>query len=285
MLLEICNVSAIFLLAGLGELIDERSGVLNIGVEGMMVTGALFSIIITEITGNPWIGSIGGTIFGGALGLLHGILSIWFNVSQVVSGTGIWLFGIGLTAYIGAAYTGAHSMTIKPVAWGLTPLFFLTLGLVPLTWFILFRTSFGLALRTVGEDPTVAEVLGIKIRRIRFICVIIGGLLSGLAGAYLSLVYTPIWSRGMTAGRGWLALTLVYFSMWRPFLMLLGSFMFGLLWVLSIKLQLIVAAPSALLRTIPYLSAIITLTIISSERFGARFREPAALGKPYIPEK
>lgn len=285
MILQILDVSAILLIAGLGELISERSGVLNIGVEGMMIMGSLSSIVFSKMTGNPWIGLLMAMIGGGVLSILHGILSISFNVEQTVSGMGIWLFGIGLTAYVGSAFTGTHSHVIPAVVWGLTPLFFIALALVPLAWFLLFKTSFGLNIRTVGEDPSVAEVLGINIKKIRYICVFIGGMLAGLSGAYLSLVYAPIWSRRVTAGRGWLALSLVAFSLWRPFILLLGSFMFGFLWIFSIKLQFLVALPTSLLRTIPFVSAIITLIIISSERFGARLRQPAALGKPYIPEK
>lgn len=282
----ILQASMIFLFASLGEVFDERSGVLNIGLEGMMLVGALTSIIVSETTANPWIGVLAGMAAAGFLAFAHGIMAVSLKVSQVVSGTGVWLFGLGITTYFGAKFIGPVQNTIDITIAGFTPLFYIGLLLVPILWFVIFKTSFGLRVRTVGEDPAVAEAAGINVIRTRHICVVTGGLLAGLSGAYLALVYTGVWSEHLTLGRGWIALAIVAFSFWRPFLTLAGSIGFGALWVAALKLQgQIPYLSTNLLKLLPYLLTAIVLVIMSLERFRTKIGPPAALTKPYFPEE
>jgi len=286
----VLQASIVFLFPALGELFDQRSGVLNIGLEGMVLVGALAAVATSDETGNPWLGVVAGMAAGGLLGLIHGFLAISLKVNQVVSGTGIWILGVGLTTYYGLAYVGPVEHALSPILGKLTPLFFVGLALVPLFWVILFKTSFGLRVRSVGEDPSVAEASGINVSRTRYIGVLIGGILSGLAGAYLILVYSPTWSISwrvpITEGRGFIALALVFFSMWRPLLLLAGSFLFGTLWIAGWYLQTVLpGVPVHILRMIPYLVTAAILVIISTERFRKRAGAPAALGKPYSPEE
>jgi len=281
------TASMFFLLPALGELFDQRSGVLNIGLEGMILMGVLAAVATSTETGNVWLGVVAGMAAGGLMGLIHGFLSISLKVNQVVSGTGIWILGVGLTTYYGLAYVGPVKHTIAPIIGGLTPLFFVGLALVPIFWFILSKTSFGLRVRSVGENPSVAEVSGINISRTRYIGVLVGGMLSGLAGAYLILAYAPSWSISwrvpVTEGRGFIALALVFFSMWRPFLLLVGSFAFGTLWIMGWYLQTVLPGiPIHIFRMIPYLVTVAILVLISTERFRKRAGTPAALGKPYF---
>lgn len=277
------DASWVFLFAALGELFSQRSGVLNIGVEGLMLAGALSAYATANITGNPWIGVVAGLIAGGILGLAHAVLSISLGVSQVISGTGIWIFSLGLTTYIGTGFTGASRVSIEANILGFTPLFFLGLALVPIFWFVISKTRFGLRVRAVGEDPSAAEATGINVTRTRYICVLIGGIMGGLSGSYLTLVHISLWSGGMTAGRGWIALALVIFAMWKPFLLLLGALFFGTLWITGFYLQSVIPnAPYLLLQMIPYVATIIVLVLMSFERFRRGVRAPAALGKAYF---
>lgn len=283
MIVLILNSSWVFLFAALGELLDQRAGVMNIGLEGLMLAGALSALATANITGSPWLAVVAGLAAGGILGLVHGFLSISFGVSQVISGTGIWIFSLGLTTYIGTIFTGASKVAMEANIFGFTPLFFVGLALVPIFWFVISKTRFGLKVRAVGEDPSAAEATGINVTRTRYICVLVGGLMSGLSGAYLTLAHTALWSGGMTAGRGWIALALVIFSMWRPFLILFGSLFFGTLWITGFYLQSVIPnVPYLLLQMVPYVSTIIVLVLMSTERFRRGVRAPAALGKPYF---
>ncbi len=280
----VLNASVVFLFAGLGELLSQRSGVLNIGVEGLMLMGGLTAFAATAITGNFWIGVLAGLIGGGILGLIHAVLSISFGVSQVISGTGIWIFSLGLTSYIGSGFTGSLKITLDNIL-GFNPLFFIGLALVPIFWFTISKTRFGLRVRAVGENPSGADAMGINVKRIRYMCVFIGGVMGGLSGAYLTLVHSALWSSNVTSGRGWIALALVIFSMWRPFLLLMGAVFFGALWILGFYLQTVIPnAPYLLLQMIPYVSTIIVLILMSFERFRKGARAPAALGKAYFRE-
>lgn len=275
----------VFLFAALGELFDQRAGVLNIGLEGMMLVGALTAILVSGALGNPWYGIMAAVGTGGIMGLIHGFNSISLKVSQVVSGTGIWLFGFGVTTYIGSPVTGPVSNPLTTKIGGFSPLFYIGLALVPIFWFILFKTNFGLKLRSVGEDPSVAEASGISVYKMRYIAVIVGGALSGLAGAYVSMVYATVWTTGLTAGRGFIALAIVFFSMWRPFVLLGGSIGFGALWIASLKLQGVIPGVSSnLLKTIPYILTIVVLALMSLERFRRGTAAPNSLAEPYFPE-
>jgi len=282
MITLILNASWVFLFAALGELLNQRSGVMNIGLEGLMLAGALSALATANITGNPWIGVAGGVVAACILALIHAVLSISFGVSQVISGTGIWIFSLGLTTYIGTEFTGASKVAMEANILGFTPLFFVGLALVPIFWFVISKTRFGLRVRAVGENPSAAEAMGINVTKTRYICVLVGGIMSGLSGAHLTLAHTVLWSPGMTAGRGWIALALVIFSMWKPFLLLFGSLFFGTLWIVGFYLQSVIPnAPYLILQMIPYTATIAVLVLISTERFRKGVRTPAALGKPY----
>lgn len=284
-----CLEAAIVLLfAALGELINQRSGVLNVGVEGLMLFGAAFGFIAAQLTGNFLVGLLTGIIAGGVFGLLHGFLSITLKVDQVVSGMGIWIVGFGLTTYLAYPYTGPLGIGRIPTIAGLSPFFYIGIALVFILWYILFRTSFGLRIRSVGENPSVAEVSGINVTRTRYLCVTIGGILGGLSGAILSLFYIPSWTLNLTMGWGFIALALVFFSMWNPLILLGGALLFGTLWQISLNPQLVLPGIMSryLWRAVPFALTIVVLLIISTKRFRIRWglAKPAALAQPYIKE-
>ena len=255
-----------------------------------MLVGALGSFVVADATGNPWLGFIAGIAAGGIFGLLHGFLSITLKADQVVSGMGIWIFALGLTTYIGNPLSGPlnDAGKMNGIAGGLTPMFFIGLLIVFAVWFILFKTRLGLEIRSIGEDPYVAEASGLNVEKIRYLCVIAGGALGGLSGAYLILVYNPIWSPNPTMGRGWIALAIVFFSMGKPKILILGAFLLGFLWHFALSSTEIIPWLPALsyhfYRMIPFAATIIILMIISSKRISRKLgaARPAALGKPYI---
>ena len=283
------EIATILLLAAIGELLDERAGVLNVGIEGLMLFGGAAGFI-AALKWGLLPGFIVGTIVGGAFGLLHAILSITLKVNQVVSGMGIWLFAMGFVTYWADRYSGPLPMgMVSPKIYGLSPMFFIALAIVFVIWFILSRTHLGLKIRAVGEDPSTAEVSGVNVTRIRYLCTTIGGLLGGLAGAFLVLTYLACWSHLPTMGLGWVALALVMFSLWRPPILLAGALLFGFIWQFAISPETIYAgipAPLPILRMLPFAVTIIFLTAISTERFRRKWAlaKPAALGQPYIKE-
>ncbi len=282
------EASTIFTFAGLGELIDQRSGVLNVGLEGVMLFGATLSFITAQSTGNYLLGFLVGIAIGGLLGLLHGFFSVTLGVDQVVVGMGIWILGFGLTTYIGNPYTGPLGMERIPTFFGLSPFFYVGIVLVVVSWFVLSKTSLGLRIRSVGESPSVAEVSGINVARTRYLCVTVGGMLSGLAGAIYSLFYNPVWSYNFLMGWGFIALALVFFSMWNPVILLGGSLLFGTLWQLSLNPQLVLPGLLSryIWRTVPFAITIGVLLIISTKWFRTRWgaAKPEALGLPYEKE-
>ncbi|MDX1437309.1 MAG: ABC transporter permease, partial [Anaerolineales bacterium] len=233
------DASTIFTIAALGELIGQRSGVINVGVEGVMLFGATLGFIAAQSTGSYLLGFVIAIAIGALLGLMHGFFSITLGGDQVVSGMGIWILGFGLTTYIGSPYTGPLGMDRIPTVLGLSPFFFVGIALVVVTWFVLFKTSLGLKIRSVGENPEVAEVSGINVARMRYLCVVGGGMLMGFAGAIYGLDYNPVWSYNFTVGWGFVALALVFFSMWNPLILLGGSLLFGTLWQLSLNPHLV----------------------------------------------
>jgi simple sugar transport system permease protein len=280
--------SAIFTFAGLGELIDQRSGILNVGIEGVMLFGATLGFIAAQSTGSYLVGFLVGIAIGGLLGLLHGFFSITLGVDQVVSGMGIWIFGFGLTTYIGNPFTGPLGMERIPDILGLSPYFCLGIALVVVTWFVLSKTSLGLRIRSVGENPSVAEVSGIDVRGTRYLCVTVGGMLGGFSGAVYSLYYNPVWNYNFLMGWGFIALALVFFSMRNPFILLGGSVLFGTLWQLSLNPQLVLPGVMSryIWRTIPFVITMGVLVIISTKWFMLRWgaATPEALGDPYAKE-
>ena len=277
--------STIFTFAGLGELIDQRSGILNVGIEGVMLFGATLGFITAQSTGSYLLGFVVGTAIGGLLGLLHAFFSVTLGGDQVVSGMGIWILGFGLTTYIGSPFTGPLGMERIPTLMGLSPFFYLGIALAVVTWFVLAKTSLGLRIRSVGENPSVAEVSGISVAKTRYLCAIVGGMLMGLAGAIYSLDYNPVWSYNFLMGWGFIALALVFFSMWNPFILLGGSLLFGTLWQLSLNPQLVLPGVLSryIWRMIPFGITVGVLLVISTKWFRTRWgaARPEALGQPY----
>jgi len=280
------DASTIFTIAALGELIGQRSGVLNVGVEGVMLFGATLGFIVAQSTGSYLLGFLAGIAIGGLLGLLHSFFSITLHGDQVVSGMGIWIFGFGLTTYLGNPYTGPLGMDRIPSVLNLSPFFFLGIALIVLSWFVFSKTSIGLRVRSVGENPAVAEVSGINVATTRYLCVILGGMLMGLAGAIYSLNYNPVWNYNFLMGWGFISLALVFFSAWNPFILLSGSLLFGILWQLSLNPQLILPGVFSryIWRMVPFAITLVVLWIMATKWFRTKWgaAKPEALAVPYI---
>lgn len=285
--------------ASLGELVTEKSGVLNLGVEGMMLMGAVCGFAVAAESGNMWLGVVVAMLAGSGMALLFGILTLTFQANQVASGLALTIFGIGASAYIGLDYTSVTLPGIDPVyipvlsgipvigrlVFSLDPLIYLSFALfAAISWF-LYRSKGGLIVRAVGESPESAVSLGHHVIAIRYAAVLFGGAMAGLGGAYLALVYTPLWVEEMTAGRGWIALALVVFSTWRPLRVLLGAYLFGGITIIQFHVQGFgVDIPSQLLSTLPYIATILVLVLISRDINTIRLNAPASLGKPYHPD-
>ena len=282
------EAAMIFTFAGIGELVNQRSGVLNVGIEGVMLFGATLGFITVQSTGSYLAGFAAGTLIGLLLGLLHAFFSITLRVDQVVSGMGIWIFGFGVTTYLGSPHAGPLGMERLSTLGGVSPFVYVAVLLTLLTWFVLHRTSTGLALRAVGETPAVAEVSGINVSRVRYLAVTFGGMMAGFAGALYALYYNPVWNYNFLMGWGFIALALVFFSMWNPFLLLGGAVLFGLLWQLSLNPELLFAGLFSryLWRTAPFVATMLILVLISTNWFRRRWgaARPQALGQPYIKE-
>jgi ABC-type uncharacterized transport system permease subunit len=282
------EASTIFTFAALGELINQRSGVLNVGIEGVMLFGATLGFIAAQSTESYLLGFLVAIAIGGLLGFLHAFFSVTLGGDQVVSGMGIWILGFGLTTYIGNPYTGPLGMERIPTTLGLSPFFYVGIALVVVSWFVLSKTSLGLRIRSVGENPSVAEVSGINVTRTRYLCVTVGGMLMGLSGAIYSLFYNPVWNYNFLMGWGFIALALVFFSMWNPVILLGGSLLFGTLWQLSLNPQLVLPGVLSryIWRTIPFVITIGVLLVISTKWFRLRWgaAKPEALGTPYSKE-
>ena len=282
------SASMIFTFAGLGELINQRSGVINVGIEGIMLFGGTLGFLAAQATENYLLGFLVAILVGGLLGLLHGFVSITLGVDQVVSGMGIWILGFGLTTYIGSPHAGPLGLERIPTFLGISPFFFLGVILVIITWFVLSKTNLGLKVRSVGENPAVAEVSGISVYKTRYWCVVLGGMLMGLAGAIYSLDYNPVWSYNFLMGWGFISLALVFFSMWNPFILLAGSVLFGTLWQLSLNPQLVLPGVMSryVWRTVPFAITLAALVVMSTKWFRTRWgaARPEALGQPYVKE-
>ncbi|HPE59486.1 MAG TPA: ABC transporter permease [Thiolinea sp.] len=290
------GASVPLIFAALGELIVEKSGVLNLGVEGMMIVGAVSGFIITTETGSLWLGVLASAVAGMLMALIFGFLTLSLMANQVASGLALTIFGIGLSAFVGLSYTSATLSGMQPLAIPVLgelpiigPLLFAHDPLVYLALFsfaaisvFLYHSRAGLILRAVGESPASAHALGYPVIRIRYYAVLFGGAMAGIGGGYLSLVYTPLWSEGMTAGRGWIALALVVFATWRPFRVLLGALLFGGVTIAQFHIQGTgVEVPSQFLSMLPYLATILVLVLISRDAGTIRMHAPASLGKPF----
>ncbi|MGD8730360.1 MAG: ABC transporter permease [Anaerolineales bacterium] len=282
------DASTIFTIAALGELIGQRSGILNVGIEGVMLFGATLGFITATATGSYVLGFLVGILIGGLLGLLHGFFSITLGGDQVVSGMGIWILGFGLTTYIGSPYAGPLGLDRIPSILGLSPFFYVGLGLAAIIWFVLTKTNLGLRIRSVGENPVVAEVSGISVTRIRYLCVVAAGMLMGFAGAIFSLDYNPVWNYNFIAGWGFIALALVFFSMWNPIILLGGSLLFGSLWQVSLNPQMVLPdlLSRYIWRTVPFAITLAVLLVMSTDWFRMKWgaTRPEALGQPHVKE-
>jgi simple sugar transport system permease protein len=292
------NGGTVLALAGLGLLLNERAGIVNLGAEGMMLVAALAGFAAAHATGSDAAGFAAGALAGAALAALFGALVIGLHTDQYATGLALSLFGAGLSAFAGVDHTArtlpprprfalpglAELPWLGPALFRQHPLVYASIALAAgLAWFLL-RTRAGLVLRAVGESPESAHALGLPVRRIRLAAVTAGGALCGLAGAYLSLVYTPLWVEGMTAGRGWIALALTTFATWRPARVLLGAYLFGGVTMLQFHLQARgVELPSQLLSVLPYLATIVVLVLISRSPAWIRANMPASLGRPFVP--
>lgn len=281
--------------AALGEIYAERSGVVNLGVEGMMILGAVAGFMAAQTTGSPLIGLVAAVVVGSLAGLVHAFFAVTLRANQYVSGLALTIFGLGLSGLVGRAFVGvplANPMRTVTVP-GLSslpiigPAFFtdqhlLTYaGLVVavLLSVLLFATKVGVVVRSAGESPAATDALGLNVFVTRYLCVVFGGAMAGIAGAYLSLAYRPTWTEGMTAGMGWIALAITIFAAWRPARAILAAFIFGACFHLAFRLQNVL--PAEFLQMLPYLVTILSLTLIALGRGGRRAGAPAALGTAY----
>ena len=285
-------------LAGLGLLINEKAGVLNLGAEGMMLVAAIAGFAAAFTTGSDTAAFIAGAAAGGLLAAGFGALVIWLNTNQYATGLAVSLFGYGFSAFVGVGYVGQKLSErtpfevpilgqipfIGPALFRHHPMVYIAILLIAASVWFLYRSRAGLVLRAVGESPESAHALGYKVRWIRLAAVVAGGALCGLAGAFLSVVYAPLWVEGLVAGRGWIALALTTFATWRPVRVLLGAYLFGGVTMAQFALQGAgVNFSSQLLAMLPYVATIVVLAIISRNPTWIRINMPASLGKPFHP--
>jgi ABC-type uncharacterized transport system permease subunit len=317
-LLTIATAATPLLLAAIGELVVERSGVLNLGVEGMMLMGAVVAFGTALTTGSAWAGVFAGAFAGMLFSLLFGVLALTLVTNQVATGLALTLLGIGLSGMIGVAFVGQPGVKLGVIdipvlsdlplvgrlLFGQDPMFYIAIALTAGVMWFLFRTRAGLTLRSVGDSHASAHALGIKVIAIRYLAVMFGGACAGLAGAQLSLVYTTQWIENMTAGRGWIALALVVFASWRPWRVLAGAYLFGAITIAQLHIQainltdlaswpaplyalagLIKSIPSQFLSALPYAATVVVLVLISRNRRLTMMNTPASLGKPFVPDR
>jgi simple sugar transport system permease protein len=285
--------------AGVGETLAERSGVLNLGVEGVMLVGAVCGFAVAVASGDPWLGALAALGAGALLAAGYALLTVTLGTEQVTTGLALALYGTGLSAFLGKPLIGvpnpapfrafpvpglAELPVLGPILFRQDALVYLSYGLALAAWWWLARTKPGLHLRACGENPEAADAMGVNVAAMRYGAVIAGGALAGLAGAYLSLAYTPAWTENMTGGLGWIAIALVIFSTWNPLRLLAGAYLFGAVDALGFRVQLLgVETSSILLRMLPYLFTLAVLVVITVARRQASV--PAALGRPYFREE
>jgi ABC-type uncharacterized transport system permease subunit len=283
-------------LAALGELVTERSGVLNLGVEGMMLVGAFTGFAAGLHSGSLTVAFVAAMAAGVVMSLLFGVLALTLQTNQVATGLALTLFGVGLSAFIGRTYAGTPIAGLKgiaipvlsdvpilgPLLFRFDPIVYLTFAaFVAVQWF-LYRSRGGLLLRAVGESPEVAHAVGHPVVLVRYLAVMFGGAMAGLAGGYLSCVLTPMWAEGMTAGRGWIALALVVFATWKPWRALLGAYLFGGVTILQLHAQgLGIRVPSEIMSMLPYVATIVVLVVICRNPRTILLNQPASLAKPF----
>ena len=285
-------------LAGLGLLVNERAGVVNLGAEGMMAIAAVTGFAAAFLSGSDWVGFAAGAAAGAAAASIFGWLALWLYTNQYATGLALSLFGAGFSAFVGTGYVGKNLERtpvsgipglrdlplLGPALFRQHAMVYLSIALMgAIAWFF-YRTRAGLVLRSVGEAPESAHALGYPVRRIRMGAVLVGGALCGVSGAYLSIIYAPMWVEGMVAGRGWIALALTVFATWRPARVLLGAYLFGGVTMLQLHLQgQGVQVPLQFMSMLPYLSTIVVLVVISRDPLWIRLNMPASLGKTFHP--
>ncbi|MBO6539496.1 MAG: ABC transporter permease [Rhizobiaceae bacterium] len=299
-IITIATAATPLLIAAVGELVVERSGVLNLGVEGMMIMGAVAGFAIAFTTGSPWLGLVAAIVVGALFSLLFAFLTLTLVTNQVATGLALTLLGLGLSGMLGEAFTGQPGVKLPliyiPVLtdlplvgkllFGQDPVFYLSLLLTGSVAWFLFRTRAGLTLRSVGDNHGSAHALGINVIRIRYLAVMFGGACAGAAGGYLSLLYTTQWIENMTAGRGWIALALVVFASWRPWRVLAGAYLFGAVSIGQLHAQALgLKIPSQFLSALPYVATIVVLVLISRNRRLTMINTPASLGRPFVPDR
>lgn len=299
-LLTVITAATPLLLASTGELVAERSGVLNLGVEGMMIMGAACGFAAAELSGSDVAGIAAGAGAGVAMALLFAALTIGLGANQVACGLALTILGIGLSGLIGGGFVGTARQrlpaldipglsdlpVIGQVVFGQDGLVYLSFLLVILVSIVLNRTRGGLLLRAVGDSHASAHALGYSVRLVRLLAVLFGGACAGLGGAYLSLAYTPFWATGMTAGRGWIALALVVFGSWMPWRVLAGAYLFGAVTILQFHAQGAgLGLPSQLMSALPYIATVLVLVLISAVRGRGQGQAPACLGIPFLPDR
>jgi simple sugar transport system permease protein len=317
-LLTIATASTPLLLAGMGELVVERSGVLNLGVEGMMLMGAVSGFAAAQMTGSAWLGVVAALIVGALFSLLFAFLTLTLVTNQVATGLALTLLGTGLSGMLGESYVGQPGLRLGSLhipgltdlplvghlLFGEDPLFYISIILVVAVSWFLFRTRAGLTLRSIGDNHGSAHALGIPVIGIRYLAVLFGGACAGLAGAQLTLVYTPQWVENMSAGRGWIALALVVFASWRPWRVFAGAYLFGAITIAQLNIQAlsmpdmtflpgpvywllatIKAIPAQFLSSLPYLATVVVLVLISRNRRLTMMNTPASLGRAFVPDR
>jgi simple sugar transport system permease protein len=299
-LLTIITASTPLLIAALGELVTERSGVLNLGVEGMMVMGAVAGFGGALVTGSALVGVIAAILAGMAMAAIFAFLTLKLVSNQVATGLALTLLGLGASGLIGEPFVGQPGVRLPhlhipvltdlpfvgPILFGQDALVYLSIALTIVVSYVLFRTRVGLIIRAVGDSHGSAHALGVSVIGVRTLCVLFGGACSGLAGGYLSLAYTPQWIENMTAGRGWIALALVVFSSWQPYRLIIGAYLFGAVGVLGFVAQAVgVGVPSQFLSSLPYIVTVLALVIISRQTLASRSQAPACLGQAFVPDR
>jgi simple sugar transport system permease protein len=299
-MLSVIAASTPLLLAAAGELVAERSGVLNLGVEGMMIMGAACGFAGAYMSDSTIVGAVCGVLAGAAMSSIFGLLTLGLAVNQVATGLALTILGVGLSGLIGAGFVGQKVVTAPQlhlpvltdlpfagrILFGQDAFVYVSIALVIAIWLFLYRTRAGLVLRAVGDNHISAHALGYPVLKIRMLAVLFGGACAGLAGAYMPLAYTPFFIPGMTAGRGWIALALVVFASWQPGRLVAGAYLFGAVTILQLHAQALgLGIPSQLMSSLPYLATVIVLVLISRTRGTAGSAAPASLGVVFVPDR
>ncbi|THF52023.1 ABC transporter permease [Allorhizobium terrae] len=299
-LLTIITASTPLVIAAMGELVTERAGVLNLGVEGMMIMGAVAAFAASYSSGSPLLGILAGIAAGAVFSLLFAFLTLTLVANQVATGLALTILGLGVSGQLGESFVGKPGVRmpditipflsdipfVGPILFHQDLFFYLSIVLVIGVHWFLFKSRTGLMLRAIGDSHTSAHTLGLKVVQVRYLAVMFGGACAGLAGAQLSLVYTPQWVENMSAGRGWIALALVVFASWRPWRVLAGGYLFGAVTIGQLHAQAFgIGLPSQFLSALPYAATIVVLVVISQNRRTTLINTPASLGKPFVPDR